>query len=154
MSTAAIADPHVARVEERAAYPERIIYFDGVCVMCNGIVKLLLRLDRNRRFRYASLQGETAAKMRSEVEDFPEGLDTFVYYRDGEIFTRSHAAFQGARELPYPYRLFSIFRVVPAFISDPFYRVIAKIRYRLFGKYESPDLCPLPEPEHRGLFLP
>lgn len=128
-----------------------ILFFDGECVMCNGIVKWMVEHDPDRNFHFASLQGETAAEMRAEREDFPEGLDTFVFYDDGEIRLRSRAAFWAARLMRAPWRWARFLRVVPRFISDAVYNFIAKRRIQWFGSTES---CWFAPAEEQPRFLP
>lgn len=134
------------------ALPPRVLFFDGVCVFCNWAVQTAMRLDRDKRFRYAALQGETAEKVRAAFPEMPHEIETLVYVEDGKrIYLRSRGIVRAARELPYPWRALSWFRFVPAPIADLFYRAFAGLRYRLFGKYEA---CKIPTPEERALFLP
>lgn len=131
--------------------PTHVIFYDGVCVMCNGIVKALLRLDREKRFFFAPLQGETATRARERHLGLPSEMETVVYLRDDEVFLRSEAALQALGELPYPAKALSWLRIVPRCVTDFVYRGVARWRYRVFGKY---DTCPLPPIEDRARFLP
>lgn len=131
--------------------PPHLVFYDGVCAMCNGIVKMILRFDRNRRFRFAPLQGDTAMRIRAAHPDFPQDMETVVYVRHGEVLLRSRAATAAAAELPYPIKALSWARLLPTWLTDPGYRLVARLRYRVFGKYE---VCPLPPSEHRARFLP
>lgn len=132
-------------------FPSRVVFYDGVCAMCNGIVKWMLRVDRRRVFRFASLQSDTANEARLIHPEIPSELETMVYVRDGEVFLRSRGAFEAMREIPYPWRALSWLRVFPVWLTDFFYGILARSRYRVFGKYET---CPLPPAEDRGRFLP
>jgi predicted DCC family thiol-disulfide oxidoreductase YuxK len=127
------------------------LFYDGVCAMCNGIVKGVLRADTERIFRFAPLQGETAELARTLHPDFPTEMETVIYLRRGEVFLRSRAAALAALELPYPAKALSWVRFLPVWLTDFFYRIIARVRYRVFGKYEH---CPLPPAEDRNRFLP
>src|SRR5687767_6533711 len=110
--TLAVPEPAMASPEEAGldtadaaplgagALPARLLFFDGECVLCNGVVNLLLRIDRQRRFRYASLQGTTAEQLRRVFPEFPEALDTFVYVEGDRILLRSRAVIAVAAELP------------------------------------------------------
>lgn len=131
--------------------PPHLLFYDGVCAMCNGIVKRMLRVDRGRVFHFAPLQGETAKLARKLHPNFPIELETLVYVRRGELFFRSRAATLAMQEMPYPAKALSWFRVLPAWLTDFFYGIVARVRYRVFGKYEH---CPLPPAEHRERFLP
>lgn len=131
--------------------PAHVIFYDGVCAMCNGIVKAMLRADRDKRFFFAPLQGETAARVRACNPAFPSEVETVVYLRHGEVLLRSRAAVMAMAEMPYPAKALSWFRYLPTWLTDFLYGIIARIRYRVFGKY---DQCPLPPPEDRARFLP
>jgi predicted DCC family thiol-disulfide oxidoreductase YuxK len=131
--------------------PPHVIFYDGVCAMCNAIVQAMLRIDRDGRFRFAPLQGETAERAREVHPDFPTENETVVYLRGGEVFVRSRAAALAMAEMPYPAKMLSWFRFVPRWLADFFYQLVARSRYRVFGKY---DQCPLPPAEARARFLP
>ncbi|MGB8332224.1 MAG: DCC1-like thiol-disulfide oxidoreductase family protein [Polyangiales bacterium] len=131
--------------------PQHLLFYDGVCAMCNGIVKHMLRVDRDRVFHFAPLQGETADLARRLYPEFPVELETVVYVRRGQVFLRSRAAALAMRELPYPSKALSWFRFLPVWLTDFFYGIVARTRYRVFGKY---DRCPLPPAEERARFLP
>ena len=131
--------------------PPHVLFYDGVCAMCNGIVKTMLRLDRERVFRFAPLQGTTAELARTLHPEFPAEIETVVYLREGEVFVQSRAAALAAQQLPYPAKALSWFRFLPLKLTDFVYRLIARVRYRVFGKY---DQCPLPPEAERARFLP
>jgi predicted DCC family thiol-disulfide oxidoreductase YuxK len=131
--------------------PPHLLFYDGVCAMCNGIVKRMLRVDQERVFYFAPLQGETAELARKLHPDFPVEIETLVYVRHGALFLRSQAAALAMKEMPYPAKALSWFRFLPVWLTDFFYGIVARIRYRVFGKYEH---CPLPPAEHRERFLP
>lgn len=131
--------------------PSRVIFYDGVCAMCNGIVKRMVKYDRDHVFYFAPLQGDTAEVAARLYPEFPTALETVVYLRDGEVLIRSRAAAAAMKELPYPAKALSWARFLPVWLTDFFYGIIARIRYRVFGKY---DHCPLPPAEHRARFLP
>ena len=131
--------------------PSRLILYDGVCAMCNAIVRWLLRIDRDAVFSFAPLQGETADRVRQAHPEVPDELDTMVLVRDGEVFLRSRGALEAIRELNYPWRSLSWLRFFPVSWTDFGYRLLATNRYRVFGQYAE---CPLPPERHRGRFLP
>lgn len=135
----------------QAELPTRVLFYDGVCAMCNGIVRAMLRLDRKQVFAFAPLQGETAARARELHPEFPSGIETLVYWNGSQLFVRSRAAALAMAELPYPTKALSWFRYLPTWLTDPLYNLIARIRYGLFGRY---DHCPLPPKAERARFLP
>ncbi|MBM3464659.1 MAG: DUF393 domain-containing protein [Armatimonadetes bacterium] len=128
-----------------------ILLFDGVCALCNGVVQWLLSIDTEQHLRYAPLQGETARRMRELHPEIPESIDTVVLADRGRVYLRSRAFIETARYLPYPWRLGRLLRWIPSVLLDALYRVIAAIRYRVWGKLEA---CRLPRSEERDLFLP
>jgi len=131
--------------------PPHLLFYDGVCAMCNGVVQRMLRIDTARVFHFAPLQGETAQRARTLYPEFPEEIETLVYLRRGQVFLRSRAAALAMKEMPYPAKALSWFRFLPVCLTDFFYGIIARTRYRVFGKYEQ---CPLPPATERGRFLP
>src|SRR5690606_27168519 len=82
----------------------RLVLYDGECGLCNRTVRWLVAVDRERKFRYAPLQGQLGGRLRAERGDIPEGLDTFVYLEHGRAHLRSSAFVRAARQLPYPWR--------------------------------------------------
>lgn len=128
-----------------------IVFFDGVCNLCNGAVDWLVKRDRQHRIQYASLQGSTAAAM------VPEHLtdgdpDSILVWTDGVVLTRSDAVLKVLSYLSPGYRaIATVAKIVPRFARDSIYKWVARNRYRWFGKRES---CRLPTPEERATFLP
>ncbi len=131
--------------------PPHMLFYDGVCAMCNGIVKCMLRIDQDRLFHFAPLQGETAELARKLDPEFPTTIETVVYVRRGEVFVRSRAVALAMQQMPYPAKALSWVRFLPAWLADFFYGIVARTRYRVFGKY---DHCPLPPEGDRARFLP
>jgi predicted DCC family thiol-disulfide oxidoreductase YuxK len=131
--------------------PERIVLYDGVCGLCDRSVRFLIRHDRGESFRYAPLQGETAAALRRRHPEIPEDLDTLVLVEDGQVHLRSRAAFLAARQLRFPYSLLAWLRALPRPLTDLAYQTVARVRYRIWGRM---DQCTFPPPEPGGHFLP
>lgn len=126
-----------------------ILLFDGVCNLCNAAVDFLIKRDREKRFRYASLQSETGKKLIREFT-VPAETDSVVLVHWGRVYTESGAALEIARLLPYPWKLAYVFKIVPRPLRDNMYRWIARNRYRWFGKRET---CRLPTQEEKELFI-
>jgi len=126
-----------------------IIFYDDVCVICNGFVNLILRVDRRERFYFAPLLGETARKILPPLADDPSKW-SMVYVDEAGIHDQSAASLEVYRRLGGPWRLLSLARLVPRWIRDPVYRVIARNRYRWFGKRET---CRIPTAEEKARFL-
>lgn len=128
-----------------------IVFFDGVCNLCNGAIDWLVRHDRMRQIQYASLQGTTAAQI------VPDHLsdgdpDSILVWVDGAVLSRSDAVLKILSYLSPGYRfLAATGKIVPRFLRDSIYKWVARNRYRWFGKRDS---CRLPTPEERAAFLP
>lgn len=129
---------------------ERIVYFDGVCNLCNASVQFILKRDPKGKFKFCTLQSPQGKKTL-EKNSFPtESLDTFLLSENGKVYTRSTAALRTLKELSGGWPLLYGFIIVPAVLRDFVYGVVAKNRYRWFGKKES---CLFPTPEIKSRFL-
>jgi len=126
-----------------------IVFFDGVCGLCNGFVDRLIRWDRNKVLRYATLQGSTA--QTHLPADKTTNLSTIVYFDGQRSWTKSGAALRVLMRLGGFWKLVGFFLVVPAFIRDAVYDLVARNRYQWFGKHST---CRIPSPTERELFLP
>ncbi len=127
-----------------------IIFFDGVCAMCNRFVDLVLRADRRRVFRFAPIQGETAKRLLPPLPADPASW-SMVYLDEHGLHDQSEASLQVYRRLGGAFRLLSLARLVPRALRDPVYRWIARNRYRWFGRR---DTCRVPSAAERERFLP
>lgn len=131
-----------------------VILFDGVCNLCNASVRWVLDRDTQTVFDFASLQS-VAARRLLEAALVDRGTDALpdaivLIDRDG-VHTGSAAAARIARRLVFPYSLLgALGGAVPAFVRDPVYRLVARNRYRWFGRR---DRCALPAPNHAARFL-
>jgi predicted DCC family thiol-disulfide oxidoreductase YuxK len=131
----------------------KIVFFDGYCSLCNGVVNFLMKLDHKNMLRFASLQGETAKR------NLPENLrggpsaafDTLVFFDDGAVYLRSTAVLKITASLGGFYRVASLGLLIPLFLRDGIYRLVARYRYRLFGKRET---CRIPSPAEAASLLP
>ena len=126
-----------------------ILLFDGVCNLCNNTVDFLLKRDRKKQFRFASLQSETGKKLISKYSIHPE-TDSVILVYLGKVYIESEAALKITCLLPYPWKLIRVFKIVPRSLRDKIYRWISRNRYRWFGKRET---CRLPTPEEKESFL-
>ena len=132
-----------------------IVLYDGVCGLCNRLVQFLLKRDGQDRLRFASLQSDFAATILERHGADPHDLDTVYVVKDFEqpnekLLARSNAILHVFSELGGIWRLSGAGKVLPRWLRDRLYDLVAKNRYRVFGKYES---CMLPEPEQRRKFL-
>jgi predicted DCC family thiol-disulfide oxidoreductase YuxK len=132
-----------------------LILYDGVCGLCHRLNRFVLARDPAGRFRFASLQSALAGKILARHGRDPRDLDTLYlvlgYGRSGErLLRKSDAALWILGELDSSWRAASVLRLVPRSLRDLGYDLVARTRYRLFGRY---DTCPLPDPRHRARFL-
>src|SRR2546425_7547514 len=127
-----------------------IIFFDGVCGMCNHFVDLVLRADRRSLFRFAPLQGDTARRLLPTLPDNPTEW-SMIYLDDRGIHDQSDASLEVYRRLGGFWSLLGVLRFVPRGIRNPVYGLIARNRYRWFGRR---DTCRLPQPHERSRFFP
>ena len=132
-----------------------IVLYDGVCGLCNRLVQFLLKRDTHDRFRFASLQSNFANDLLTHHRFDPHDLDTVYVVNDygqpnQSLLARSDAILYMLAQLGGPWRLAGIGRVLPKVFRDAVYKVVARNRYRVFGKHEA---CMLPEPRHRARFL-
>lgn len=135
---------------EAPLVPEHLLLFDGVCNLCNGLVQFIIRNDRRRMFRFAPLQSPVAQAMLRNRGLDPGNLTSLVYCRKGIVLTRSSAALHVARDLGRAWQLAYALILVPRFLRDAMYDLVARKRYRWFGKK---DQCTVPTAELRDRFL-
>lgn len=129
---------------------EHVILFDGVCHLCQGAVKFIIKHDPAGRFRFASLQSQAGSRLLQAAGAHEKSLDSVVLIENGTYYIRSAAALRIARGLRSPWPLLYALIVVPKGLRDAVYRFIAKHRYRWFGKDET---CLVPTRELRERFL-
>jgi predicted DCC family thiol-disulfide oxidoreductase YuxK len=135
--------------------PNPIVLYDGVCGLCNRLVQFILKHDYVDRFRFASLQSDFSAQILTRHAMNPHDLDTVYVVRnyglpDEALLARSDAILFMTKELGGIWSLAGVGRVLPKALRDFMYKLVARNRYKVFGKHES---CMLPEPKHRAKFL-
>jgi predicted DCC family thiol-disulfide oxidoreductase YuxK len=128
-----------------------VVFYDGVCRFCDHFVQFLLARDHAGRFRFAPLQGRFAARILSAHGRRPGDLDTaYVLTAEGRVLTKSRAVLFVLGQLGGLWWVLSLLRVVPAVIGDRVYDGVARVRYRLFGRY---DACRVPSATERARFI-
>src|SRR4051794_23064029 len=128
---------------------KKIILFDGVCNLCNSSVQFIIKRDPKGRFKFASLQSQTGQSLL-EQHGFDNEIDSFVLIDNQKLYSKSSAALRVCRNLNGFWKIFAILRFLPASFRDFFYDVVAKNRYKWFGRQES---CMLPTKEMKKRFL-
>jgi len=145
----------MTEVERNAIEGRALLLYDGVCALCNGAVKFMMKHDRLDRFRYAPLQSDLGREVlvRFDIHTFPDGvvLLTDALTPTERLYHRSDAVAEALQQLGVPWKLMGrVLKLLPHSLRDWGYGVIARYRYRLFGRY---DTCPVPSPEQRSRLL-
>jgi predicted DCC family thiol-disulfide oxidoreductase YuxK len=136
--------------------PNPVILYDGVCGLCNRLIQLVLKHNSQDQFRFASLQSDFATRVLRRHGADPENLDTmYVVFDQGlpeeRLSSRSDAAVVVLKELGRAWAALAvIFESLPGWVRNWTYDLIARNRYRIFGKY---DFCPIPKEKDRSKFL-
>jgi predicted DCC family thiol-disulfide oxidoreductase YuxK len=134
-----------------APEPPPVLLFDGVCNLCNGIVRfVILRDPAPGRFRFAALQSDAGQRLLRQHGLPVDDLDTFVLIEGDRAYLRSTAALRTLRRIGLPWSLLYALIVVPRFLRDPVYDWIARHRYGWFGRRGA---CFVPAPEIESRFL-
>lgn len=142
-------------VVDRAA--GAVLFYDGECGLCNAAVRLLLRIDRHGRLRFAPLQGPTAqAYLKAKglpTDDFDSMIFVKDWARRDELPPqfRTNAALSAIHTIGGGWRILGALRIIPRPLRDTFYRLVARFRYRIFGPYRP---SPLPRADWAARFLP
>ena len=132
-----------------------LVLYDGVCGLCNRLLQFVLAHDRRGVFRFASLQSATGQTMVARAGGDAGELTTFYVFANYETaearpLTRSGAALFVASRLGWPWKAARVLGILPKVLLDRAYDLVARSRYRLFGRLEH---CVVPRPEHRRRFV-
>ena len=129
---------------------QTIVFFDGVCHLCNGFVDFVISRDRSHRIFFAPLQGETAHR-RLQIEDRLV-LESLVLFAGGKTYRRSQAVLRILFQMGGPWLVLGLLgSAVPLGLRDRIYAFVAKNRFKWFGRRE---FCRLPSPGEKGQLLP
>lgn len=127
-----------------------VLLFDGHCNLCARSVSFIVRHDRHARFRFAPLQSPAAERLLIAAHAPHPLPDSMIIVDGARCYTRSDAAIQLARRLPFPWPILTVARAVPRPLRDALYRFVASNRYRLFGRREA---CMVPTPQLMARFI-
>lgn len=127
----------------------QIVLFDGVCNFCNGAINFTIDRDPKAKFLFAPLQSEFGIEAKEKFR-FPGNVDSIILIKNEKAYIKSTAALLIARQLSGLWPLMYIFIIIPPFIRNFFYDLIARNRYKWFGKSDS---CRIPTPELKQRFL-
>ncbi|MDH3321690.1 MAG: DUF393 domain-containing protein [Flavobacteriaceae bacterium] len=127
-----------------------IILFDGLCSLCNSSVQFILKHEKNQNFLFASLQSDAAAKILLQLNYKKNDLNSLVLIEEKHIYTKSTAALKIIKSMKPLWSWFYIMIIVPKFIRDFMYDLIAKNRYQWFGKL---NICELGIDKNKDRFI-
>ena len=120
---------------------KQIILFDGVCNFCNFWVNFIIKRDKKDLFRFAALQSDKAKELTDKFSFDITSLDTFILIVGDKLYTKSTAALLVCKELKSPIKILYPLTILPKFLRDFVYDLIAKYRYKIFGRR---DVCYIP----------
>ena len=127
-----------------------VVYFDGVCNLCNRAVDFIIRHDQGAKIKFASLQSPLGELAMQRLGLSPGELKTIILEVNGKLYIKSDAALGIAEMLDGPVRFWACCKVIPRFLRDPMYMLISNNRYRWFGKKSS---CRLPVGDEKERFI-
>jgi predicted DCC family thiol-disulfide oxidoreductase YuxK len=127
-----------------------VLIFDGVCELCNSSVNFILRWEKSPEILFTANQNEPGRALLLQYGENPDAVSTIYFVENGRIYQQSAAIMRITRRLRFPWSMGYAFTIVPRFIRDFFYRLIARNRYRLFGQK---DFCRIPTAEEQARFL-
>lgn len=131
-------------------WPPYVILFDGVCNLCNASVSFIIDRDPAQKIRFASLQSDFGQQVLGQLNMPTDQFHSLILLEKGRAYQQSTGALRIARLLSGAWPLWYAFIIVPAFLRNPIYNIIAANRYKWFGKK---DECRLPTPELRERFI-
>jgi len=112
-----------------------LILFDGVCILCNGAVDFIIKRDKQKSFGYLALQSKEGEAFL-EKHQLSKDLDTIILYKNEKFYFKSDAILEIVRHLPL-WSVVGVLKVLPRPLRDLFYDLVARLRYKIFGKRES-----------------
>lgn len=128
-----------------------IVLFDGICNLCNSTVQFIIKRDKNNVFKFSSLQSEFGQNFLKERNLSSTDFNSIILYEPGvAYYTKSTAILKIVQKLGFPYKILSVFLLIPSPIRDSIYSLLSKNRYHLFGKKDS---CMVPTAENKKKFI-
>lgn len=129
---------------------DNILLFDGVCNLCNRVVKFIIRIDKSKKIRFAPIQSISGQLLLNQSSADQEDIDSVIYLNGGKVFIKSSAVLHILKDIGGGWKILYAFIIIPVFIRDFFYDLIAKNRYSIFGRRDS---CMLPSEDSKWRFL-
>lgn len=128
----------------------RVILFDGVCNLCNGTVNFIIKHDEQNRFKFATLQSAYGKQVSEKFKLNTDYLNTVILLDNDRVYVRAEAVLRIMKHLGGFYSLVYIFNVLPSFLLNFFYNIVAQYRYRWFGKRGT---CMVPDASLKEKFI-
>tara|TARA_B100000029_G_scaffold22028_1_gene22152 strand:+ start:372 stop:788 length:417 start_codon:yes stop_codon:yes gene_type:complete len=122
----------------------RIVFYDGFCVVCSRFINLLIKADKKKLNRFTSISSKFSQKILKKKMQSKEIGKFIVYLSNGKVYSKSDAVLQIFIELGGIYNFFAFFKIFPSSFRNLFYDFFANNRYKWFGKF---DQCHLPSKE-------
>jgi len=133
-----------------SSIPNQILLFDGVCNLCIGVVKFVIRNDQQGKIKFAALQSVSGQALLKRYQLPVNHFETFVFISNGKVLMRSSAVLHVAKIMGGRWKIFYMLMIVPKFIRDFIYQLVANSRYKIFGRKPA---CMVPTPELMERFL-
>lgn len=127
-----------------------LILFDGVCNFCNSSINFIIDHDPEKHFIFAPLQSDIGQEILTRFNKNTQDFDSVILLKDNKLYEKSEAALEITKHLAGFWKYLSVFGILPTFFLDFFYNIVAKNRYRIFGKSDS---CRMPTAELKERFL-
>ena len=129
---------------------DKIIFYDGVCNLCNFFVRFVIKNDKMKSLKFASLQSNFSVKKLGNYLEKTEEFNSVVLMKNEKLYVKSRAVFEIIGDLVYPVKILKIFSLLPVQITDYLYELIANKRYKIFGKRK---VCSIPKGYDKSLFI-
>jgi predicted DCC family thiol-disulfide oxidoreductase YuxK len=127
-----------------------LVIFDGVCNLCNASVNFIIRRDKRNLFRFTALQSDMGKRIMRGIKVPADFSGSVIYVEHGRVYFKSSAVLKILLALGGGYSLWYVLIVIPVFIRDFFYDIVAKYRYGWFGKS---TVCRVPDEDQKGRFV-
>ena len=138
------------RLPDHINLNDQIILFDGVCKLCNGWSRFIIRFDTQKKFKLCTVQSEQGQAILQWFGYPTDVFDTMLLVQGSRALAKSDSFLAIVAQLPFPWPLLRVLNIFPRAFRDWFYDRVAQNRYKIFGRYEA---CILASPDHQGRFL-
>ena len=127
-----------------------VMLFDGVCNFCDNTVNFIIDRDPQKKIRFAALQSQSGQKLLQQFELDTENFDSVILVYQGRYYKKTSAILRVVKWMKFPWWLLRVFIIVPPFLRNFFYDIVARNRYKWFGKLEY---CRVPTADMKERFL-